>query len=121
VRLTAGGSRAVATMLEELVVNETRMRENLQVTRGLIASEAVTMALAVHVGRTEAHDLVEQAARRARGDGGTLADALAANPAVARHLTRADIDRHLDPERCVGAARALVERVLRAANSIEKL
>ena len=121
VRLTAGGSRAVATVLEELVVNETRMRENLQVTRGQIASEAVTMALAVHVGRSEAHDLVEQAARRARGDGGTLADALAANPAVARHLTRADIDRHLDPERCVGAARALVERVLRAANSIEKL
>jgi 3-carboxy-cis,cis-muconate cycloisomerase len=113
VMLTAGASRAVATLLEELVVHETRMRENLQVTRGLIASEAVAMALAVHVGRSEAHRLVEDAARRARDGGGTLGDALAADPAVTRHLTRADIDRHLAPERYIGAARALVERVVR--------
>jgi 3-carboxy-cis,cis-muconate cycloisomerase len=113
VLLTAGSSRAVATLLEELVVNETRMRENLQVTRGLIASEAVAMALAVHVGRSEAHRLVEEAARRARNGGGTLGDALAGDAAVTRHLTRAEIDRHLAPENYIGAARALVERVVR--------
>jgi 3-carboxy-cis,cis-muconate cycloisomerase len=113
VLLTAGSSRAVATLLEELVVNETRMRENLQVTRGLIASEAVAMALAVHVGRSEAHRLVEEAARRARNGGGTLGDALADDAAVTRHLTRAEIDRHLAPENYIGAARALVERVVR--------
>jgi len=111
--LTAGASRAVATLLEELVVNETRMRQNLMMTRGLIASEAVAMALAVHVGRSEAHRLVEEAARRARNTGGTFGDALAADPAVTRHLTRAEIDRHLAPERYIGAARALVERVVR--------
>ena len=113
VLLTAGASRAVATLLEELVVNETRMRENLLMTRGLIASEAVAMALAVHVGRSEAHRLVEEAARRARSAGGTFADALAADPAVTHHLTRADIDRHLAVEHYIGAARALVERVVR--------
>jgi 3-carboxy-cis,cis-muconate cycloisomerase len=113
VRLSAGASRAAATLLEDLVVNEARMRENLLVTRGLIASEAVAMALAVHVGRSEAHRLVEEAAHRARSGGGTLADALAADAAVTRHLTRADIDRHLAPERYIGAARALVERVVR--------
>jgi len=112
VLLTAGASRAVASMLDGLVIHETRMRENLERTHGLIASEAVTMALAAHVGRSEAHRLVEQAAQRAR-DGGTLADALAGDPAVARHLTRADIDRHLSPENYVGAVRALVERVVR--------
>ena len=70
------------------------------------------MALAAHVGRSEAHRLVEQAAQRAR-DGGTLADALAGDPAVTRHLTRAEIDRRLSPENYVGAVRALVERVAR--------
>jgi 3-carboxy-cis,cis-muconate cycloisomerase len=75
------------------------------------------MALAAHVGRGEAHRIVEEAARRARSDGGTLGDALAADPAVARHLTRADIDRHLAPERYVGAVRALVERVVRRNRS----
>ena len=42
VLLTAGASRAIATVLEGLVVHETRMRENLERTHGLIASEAVT-------------------------------------------------------------------------------
>jgi 3-carboxy-cis,cis-muconate cycloisomerase len=112
VRLTAGASRAVASMLEDLVIDESRMRQNLERTQGLIASEAVTMALAAYVGRSEAHRLVEDAAQRARG-GVTFADALAGNPAVTRHLTRADIDRHLSPERYVGAVRALVERVVR--------
>jgi len=68
--------------------------------------------LAAHVGRSEAHRLVEEAARRAK-DGGTLAETLAGDPAVARHLTRADIDRHLSPDSYVGAVRSLVERVVR--------
>ena len=112
VLLTAGASRAVAAMLEGLVVHETRMRENLERSRGLIASEAVAMALASHVGRSEAHRLVERAAQRAQG-GESFADALAGDPAVTRHLTRADIDRHLSPQNHVGAVRALVDRVVR--------
>ena len=113
VSLTAAASHAAAAMLEGLVVNETRMRENLQLTHGLIASEAIAMALAAHVGRSEAHRLVEEAARRMRTGGGTLGDALAADPAVTRYLSRAEIDRHLAPERYVGAVRALVDRVVR--------
>jgi 3-carboxy-cis,cis-muconate cycloisomerase len=112
VLLTAGASRAVATTLEGLVVHETRMRANLELTHGLITSEAVTMALAAHVGRSEAHRLVEEAANRARTVSGTLADALATDPAVTRHLTRDEIDQRLSPECYIGAARALVERVL---------
>ena len=110
--VTAGAARAVAGMLEGLAVNEGRMRENLHATHGLIASEAVAMALAVHVGRADAHRMVEQAARRVSTNGGTLADALGANSEVTRYLTREEIDRHLAPEHYVGAARALVERAL---------
>ena len=112
VLLTAGASRTVATMLERLKIDEARMRRNLEETGGLIASEAVAMALAAHVGRSEAHRLVEQASHRARADGCTFADALAADPAVTRHLTRTEIERQLSPERYVAAARALVERVV---------
>ena len=117
VLLTAESARSGVTLLEGLVVSEGRMRENLEATHGLSASEGVAMALAVHVGRGEAHRLVEEAARRARG-GGTLADALAADPAVARYLTRAEIERHLSPTRYIEAARAVVERVVeRSARS----
>jgi 3-carboxy-cis,cis-muconate cycloisomerase len=112
VLLTAGASRVIATLLEALEIDETRMRRNLELTDGLIASEAVAMALAVHVGRSDAHRMVERAARRAESGECTLTDALAADPAVTRHLTRADIERHLSPERYVAAARALVEHIV---------
>jgi 3-carboxy-cis,cis-muconate cycloisomerase len=112
VLLTAGTSRAIATLMEGLEIDETRMRANLESTGGLITSEAVAMALAAYVGRSEAHGIVELAARRARDGGCTLIDALAADPAVTRYLTREDLERHLSPERYVAAARALVERLI---------
>ena len=112
VLLTAGAARAIAAALEGLVIDEARMRENLDRTHGLIGSEGLAMALAAHVGRSEAHRLIEAAVHRVRASGGSLADALAADPAIGAHLTREDIARELSPERYVAAARALVERVL---------
>ncbi len=112
VLLTAGASRAMATVMEGLQIDVARMRTNLESTDGLIASEAVAMALAGYVGRSDAHGIVELAARRARESGSALIDALAADPAVTRYLTREDLERHLSPERYVTAARALVERVI---------
>ena len=113
VTLTTQAAHAAAGMLEGLVIDEARMRENLQVTHGLIASEAIAMALAAHVGRTEAHRLVQDAARRLPTSGGTLGDVLAADPAVTRYLSREEIDRHLAPEHYVGAVRVLVDRAVR--------
>jgi len=112
VLLTAGSSRAIATVLETLEVDETRMRANLDSTHGLISSEGVAMALAASVGRSEAHRIVELAARRARDTRCTLVDALAADPTVTRHLRREDLERHLSDEPYVAAARALVQRVV---------
>jgi 3-carboxy-cis,cis-muconate cycloisomerase len=88
------------------------MRSNLDLTGGLIFAEAVTMTLARRIGKAEAHRRVEEASRRAVRERVTLADALAADPEVARHLTRDEIDRHLTPEAYLGAARTFVERVL---------
>jgi 3-carboxy-cis,cis-muconate cycloisomerase len=113
VMVTAGAARAIADALSGLSIDAERMRENLDVTGGLIASEAVTMALAPNIGRAEAHRLVENATRRAREKGETLADALATDADVTRHLDRAAIERHLAAEHYLGAARTLVERTLK--------
>ena len=112
VLLTAGSSRAIATVVESLEIDKGRMRANLDSTDGLIMSETVAMALAPYVGRNEAHEIVELAARRAGNGGCTFIDALAADPVVTRYLTRQDLERHLSPEPYVAAARALVERVV---------
>jgi 3-carboxy-cis,cis-muconate cycloisomerase len=110
--LTAGAARVIADALAHLAVNPDKMRENLEVTQGLIMSEAAAMALAAHVGRAEAQKLVEQAVTHARSDNISLGDALAADPEVTRHMSRTDLDRHLAPENYLGAARTMVERVL---------
>jgi 3-carboxy-cis,cis-muconate cycloisomerase len=70
------------------------------------------MALAARMGKTDAHARVEEASRRAVRDDVPLAQALADDPEVARHMARDEIEERLRPETYLGAAKALVARVL---------
>ena len=99
-------------MLAGLVVDEARMRRNLDMTHGLIVAEAVMMGLAPHLGRNEAHDVVYDACRAVADKGGRLADALARLPEVSKHLDRAALDRLTDPANYLGAAQSMVDRVV---------
>jgi 3-carboxy-cis,cis-muconate cycloisomerase len=110
--LTAGAARTLADVLETLRIDATRMRKNLDLTNGLVLAEAVTMALAPRMGKADAHARVEEASRRAVREGISLAEALAADPEVLRHMARDEIERHLAPEGYLGAARTFVARVL---------
>jgi 3-carboxy-cis,cis-muconate cycloisomerase len=110
--LTAGALHQAKFMLDGLIVDEQRMRENLGVSRGLIVAEAVMMGLAPHIGRQDAHDVVYAACRTVNEKGGTLADVLAAMPEVAKRLDRSTIDRLTDPANYLGAAPAMVDRVV---------
>ena len=110
--VTAGAARTMADTLETLRVDATRMRANLDLTDGLVLGEAVTMALATRMGKPDAHARVEEASRRAVRDGTSLAEALAADAEVLRHMARDEIERRLAPEAYLGAASTFVERVL---------
>ncbi len=101
--LTAGALHQAKFMLDGLIVDEQRMRENLGVSRGLIVAEAVMMGLAPHIGRQDAHDVVYAACRTVNDKGGTLAEVLAAMPDVAKRLDRSTIDRLTDPANYLGA------------------
>ncbi len=114
VRLTAGSARAMAQALGTLVVDSDRMAANLRQTGGLIAAEAVAMALADALGKHRAHQLVQNAAARAIQDQRPLAEILAEDPDVSGRWTRAELNRLLDPAQYLGSAEALVERVLTA-------
>ncbi|HEY6360407.1 MAG TPA: 3-carboxy-cis,cis-muconate cycloisomerase [Vicinamibacterales bacterium] len=118
VLVTAGASRALADALTTLRVYPERMRANLDATRGLALAEAVAMTLAGAMGKRRAHARVEEASRRAAAEGLLLADALAADPEVARHMTRDEIDRRLDPASYLGEARTFVERVLARVSGV---
>jgi 3-carboxy-cis,cis-muconate cycloisomerase len=110
--LTAGALNQAKFMLSGLIVDEARMRKNLDLTSGLIVAEAVMMGLAPHIGRQTAHDVVYGACRTVNDKGGALADVLASMPEVSAHLTRAQIEQLTNPANYLGMAPQMVDRVL---------
>ena len=68
--ITAGALEGAAWLVPELRVDEGAMGRSLEATRGLFMAESVSMRLAEHVGRAQAHALVEEAAHRAVEQGG---------------------------------------------------
>jgi 3-carboxy-cis,cis-muconate cycloisomerase len=88
------------------------MRANLDLTRGMIVSEAVMMGLAPHLGRQRAHDLVYDICRKVAESGEPLVDLLAQNADISRHLTRAQLEKMCDPGAYLGLAGEMVDKVL---------
>lgn len=117
--LTAGALFQAKFMLGGLVVDEARMLKNLGMSNGLIVGEAVMMGLAPHIGRQEAHDVVYAACRTVNEQGGTLAAALNAMPAVSSRLDSALIERLTDPVNYLGSAPQMVDRVVAYSAAVD--
>jgi 3-carboxy-cis,cis-muconate cycloisomerase len=105
--LLAGALAKCCQILPGLRVNRTRMRENLDRSRGAIMSEAVMLALGRFVGRGEAHDIVYQAGMKAFEEGRHLRACLEERADVMAHLSREDLDELFDYGRYTGSASEL--------------
>jgi len=108
----AGALKQASFMLGGLIVDPERMAKNLGMTHGLIVAEAVMMGLAPHTGRNEAHDLVYDACRAAIESDRPLYDVLLETPSVAGPLGPDKLRQLTDPANYLGAAPAMVDRVL---------
>jgi len=108
VHLAAGAARHVAEMLDGLEVDVTRMRANVDITNGVALAESVSMVLAAHIGKFDAHRTIGAASRRAIAEDRALADVLAEMPEVTKHLSKEEITRMLTPENYLGASVQLV-------------
>src|SRR5216683_3058324 len=104
--LAAGALAQTRFLVSGLQVDEKKMRANLDITRGLIVSEAVMMGLGPHIGRQYAHDLVYDICRQVIATGRPLVDLLAENQEIARHLDRASLEKLCDPAKYLGQAGA---------------
>jgi 3-carboxy-cis,cis-muconate cycloisomerase len=115
--LTHGALLHARAIAEGMVVDAERMRTNLDITHGLIVSEAVMMGLAPVLGRGEAHHVVKHACDMALAEKVSLADALARDPAVSSRLDRAAIEQLIDPASYLGSTRGFINRVVAAARA----
>jgi 3-carboxy-cis,cis-muconate cycloisomerase len=112
VRLTAGALHHLTTTVSELEIDSERMRQNLDVTHGLIFAEAVTMALAEKMPRSDAHELVQIACKRAQSERCELRSVLAQDAVVKTNLSDAELDRLFTPVNYLGVADQFIDRVL---------
>ncbi len=110
--LLAGALKQMRTVVEGLQVDAEAMMRNIEMTGGLVMSEAVMMGLGRYIGREYAHDLVYDLCRESLAKKVPLIDLLAAHPEINRHVDRAALLRMLDPVNYLGQSGVMVDRVL---------
>jgi 3-carboxy-cis,cis-muconate cycloisomerase len=110
--VTSGALAAIVDIAEGLEVDAARMRVNLDATHGLIMAEAVMMALAEKIGKSEAHHLLEVASKKAITEKTHLRDVLTKDPKVAAHLGAARLTKLFEPMAYQGASQTLIDRLL---------
>ena len=110
--LMAGALKQSRFVLEGLEVDAAKMRENIDMTGGLVMSEAVMMGLGNYIGREYAHDLVYDICREAVKQKRPLLDLLCEHPEINKHLDRAALAALCDPANYLGQSGLMVDRVL---------
>lgn len=112
--LMSGALKQTKFVLQGLEVDAGRMRSNMDITNGLVMSEAVMMGLGPYLGREYAHDLVYDLCRQALQENRPLIDILEAHPEIKCHVTRAQLEDLCNPVNHLGQAGVMVDRVLAA-------
>src|SRR6059036_2918989 len=101
-----------ATLIEKLVVYPERMKENLELTHGLIYSGELLLALvARNVAREDAYRWVQRDAMRVWDEGGTFKEKVLSDADIRRALGAADIERVFDSTRLLSNVDRIFQRV----------
>jgi 3-carboxy-cis,cis-muconate cycloisomerase len=108
--LTGDILQRLIVLFEGLQVFPARMRENLDLSGGLIMAEALMLELGKQIGRQRAHDAVYDAAQASSTRSRPFRETLAEDPRVSAGLTAAQVDALLDPARYTGLCREFAER-----------
>ena len=111
--LSAGALAQTRFLVEGLQVDEKKMRANLDITNGLIMSEAVMMGLSAKMGRSRAHDVVYDVCREVVKTGRPLFDLLEENKEIGKHTDGKMLATLFDPANYLGVAGDMVDRVLK--------
>ncbi|PYN21135.1 MAG: hypothetical protein DMD99_20925 [Candidatus Rokuibacteriota bacterium] len=108
--LTGDMLQRLVVLFGGLQVFPARMRENLDLSGGLIMAEALMLELGKQIGRQRAHDAVYDAAQASVTQSRSFREMLAADPHVSARLTMPQVDALLDPARYTGLCRQFAER-----------
>ena len=87
----------VTEIIRHLVLNPERMQHNLELTRGLIFSQQILLALAKRgVSREQAYKMVQKQAMRAWKENKNFEDLVKNDPEIAKHLGNKQVEKIFD-------------------------
>jgi adenylosuccinate lyase len=102
------------SILAGLRVNEKRMSTNIGLTQGRALSEAVMMALvAKGMSRQEAHELLRRLAIQSEAEKQPFKRTLLEDKTVGAKLSKADVDRALNPRNYLGTTLKQIDFVVK--------
>lgn len=103
---------AMTKIFSSIYVNEDKIRENLDVTRGQIFAEFVLDALIQKgVPRFEAYRDIQRVAFASSADGTDFRDAVRNDEAISSHLSNVEIDKIFIPENRLGASLDIIKNI----------
>ncbi|CAF1164547.1 unnamed protein product [Adineta ricciae] len=112
--LTAGALNQTKSLMADLQVHPENMMRNLNLTKGLIVSEAVMMSLGAKLGRQTAHDLVYDYCRRSVLEERTLIDLLKEDEKISSVLSDSELMHLCDPANYLGLSGTMTDNIVNA-------
>jgi adenylosuccinate lyase len=111
----------LARLVETLVVFPDRMRENLDLTRGLAFSGTLLLALAAKkLPREEAYAIVQKHAMDTWDHGGDYRERILGDAKIREVLTEEEVDRAFSMEEAMKHVDAIFERSLAASDALDQ-
>src|SRR5262245_1124872 len=118
--LTGDMLQRMISLFDGLQVFPARMRENLDLSGGLIMAEALMLELGKQIGRQRAHDAVYDAAQGSVTQSRPFRDLLPEDSHVRARLTSSQVDALLDPARYTGLCSQFAERGAARAREVAR-
>jgi 3-carboxy-cis,cis-muconate cycloisomerase len=112
--VTSGALGTIAEIAAGLEIDTDRMRRNLELTGGLMLSEAVVFALAPKVGQQDAQKIVDETSRKAMTEKRNLHDVMREDARITAQLTPGELARLFELMGYQGAAQTFIDRQIGA-------
>ncbi|KGR89455.1 hypothetical protein CD30_16795 [Ureibacillus massiliensis 4400831 = CIP 108448 = CCUG 49529] len=102
----------MTNIIENLRVYENQMRENIDITKGLILSEKLMFELSTFIGKQTAHEVVYKACMRSYENNTSLSQEIMLEDQVNKILSKDKVDEILNPMNYLGLCKQFTQNVL---------
>lgn len=119
VQLTAGAVYQACIITNGLEVDAAKMLDNIEITHGLIYAENISLVLARHIGKADAHALTEGICKDAIQQKVHLKELVQKNDTVIKYLSPLQVDELFNPMNSTGICTIFINRVLKNADMMQ--